>query len=122
MLEEYYDEQTNTLTVPYYFNEEFKYFPKNIKIINFYQYYDNYYDIYYSSLFDKPIDNLPIGLTHLKFGFNFNQSVDNLPETLIYLSFGVSFNQSVNKLPKNLKYLKFSEKFNSFNSRKRFFL
>jgi hypothetical protein len=68
--------------------------------------------LFFSDDFNQPVDNLPLSLTHLTFGFNFNQSVDKLPLSLTHLYFGCWFNQPVDNLPTNLTYLFFSDDFN----------
>jgi hypothetical protein len=96
-LNNYYNKETKTLTLPQEYNEVITNVSKEIEIIIFKKY----------SIFNKPVDNLPEKLTHLTFGFNFNQSVDNLPENLTYLSFIGYFNKLVDNLPKNLTHLTF---------------
>lgn len=69
---------------------------------------------------DQPVDNLPLSLTHLEFGYSFNHTVENLPSSLTHLTFGVSFNQSIDNLPSSLTHLKFygegrHEKYSEFN-------
>src|SRR4051812_20674525 len=58
------------------------------------------------------LNNLPCGLTNLKFGGEFNQPVNNLPSGLTHLTFGLKFNQPVNNLPAGLTHLRFHEQFN----------
>ena len=102
MLEEYYDLKTKTLTLHFYFNEELKDLPVDVKIIIFGK----------LSTFNQKVDNLPNNLTHLTFGSTFNQIVDNLPKNLTHLTFGHYFNQSVDNLPSSLTYLTLGMYFN----------
>jgi hypothetical protein len=63
MLEKYYNKETNTLTLPYYFNEELCNLPLNIKVIIFEEIlYEN------NSKFNQSVNNLPNSITHLTFG------------------------------------------------------
>ena len=64
------------------------------------------------SKFNQNVNNLPLNLTHLIFGFNFNQNVNKLPPNLTHLTFGDNFNQNVDKLPINLTHLTFGNNFN----------
>ena len=80
MLEEYYNKETETLTLPFYFNSLLKDLPLGTKIIIF---KDDYYEMMYS-IFNKSVDNLPSSLTHLTFGYRFDQKVDNLPSSLTH--------------------------------------
>ena len=129
MCESNYDENTKTLTTPYYFEEEIKDIPKGTENIIFtIEINKNYLcnsiflldinlpeTLKYLTLspnFNQTVNNLAKNLLHLTFGYRFNQSVDNLPETLTHLTFGRDFNQSVEKLPKNLLYLTFGSYFN----------
>ena len=105
MLEEYYNKKTNTLTIPFNFNEELKDLPLDTKIIKFEE--DFYKEE--NSRFNQLVDNWPNYLTHLTFGYYFDQFVDNLPENLTHLTFKYNFSQSVDNLPLNLKQLKICE-------------
>ena len=88
MLEEYYNKETKTLTIPFNFNEELKDLPLDTEIIIF----DEDFDKYEDSLFNCPIsDILAPSLTHLTFGTRFNESVDKLPNSLTHLTFGRKF-------------------------------
>ena len=109
MLGEYYNVDTQTLTIPFNFNEELIDLPSNtIKII-----FEQNYKLNEYSKFNRPIGNiLPLSLTHLIFGGSFNQSVDNLPLTLTHLTFGNIFNCLVDDLPNSLMYLTFGSNFN----------
>ena len=55
MLKEYHNEETNTLTIPFYYNEELKELSPDTKIIIF---KENYQAREYSK-FNKKVDNLP---------------------------------------------------------------
>lgn len=105
MLEEYYNAETGTLTIPFDFNEELKDLACNTKIIIFDQHFGK------RSKFNKLLDNLPKKIIYLKLGDSFNQKVDNLPNSLTYLKFGWHFNQNVDNLPNSLTHLKFGSDF-----------
>ena len=62
--------------------------------------------------FDKEVDHLPDGLTHIIFGDKFNQSILYLPNSIIHLTFGANFNKCVEKLPNNLTHLTMGNCFN----------
>jgi hypothetical protein len=138
MLEQYYKKETNTLTLPYYFNEQLCDLPLNIKVIVFEEDYNKYQPsqfnkpvghqecedincprnlpnsitrLTFGSYFDQQVDYLPNSITHLIFGSKFNQSVNYLPNSITHLTFGYWFNQSVNNLPNSITHLTFS--FNS---------
>jgi hypothetical protein len=96
----YYNKETKTLTIPYIFNEELKDIPEETETIIFTENYG-------FSVFDNSVDNLPLSLTHLTFGYWFNKPVDNLPLSLTHLTFGDRFNQPVDNLPNNLTHLTF---------------
>jgi hypothetical protein len=98
----YYNKETNTLDICWYFNEKLKNIPEDTKNIIF----DN------DSIFNHKIDIFPQNLTHLTFGEDFNQKVNILPKNLIYLTFGEMFNQKIDNLPKNLTCLVFGCSFN----------
>jgi hypothetical protein len=98
-----YNELTKTLII--YHHYEYKKIgniPEDTKIIIFDE----------DSYFNEKVDNLPLSLTHLTFGYSFNKPVDNLPKKLTHLTFGVSFNKSVDYLPKKLTHLTFGWYFN----------
>ena len=81
-LKKYYDDNTNTLILPYKFNKELKNIIFDIEIINFEENTHTY------SVFNHPVDHLPKNLKKLTFGQSFNQLVDNLPINLERLAFG----------------------------------
>ena len=60
MLEEYYNKETETLTLPFNFNSLLKDLPPDTKKIIF---EDNYY-LNRNSIFNQSVDNLPSSLTH----------------------------------------------------------
>jgi hypothetical protein len=62
--------------------------------------------------FDKAVDHLPDGLTHIIFGDKFNQSILYLPNSITHLTFGTNFNKSVAKLPNDLTHLTMGKNFN----------
>lgn len=62
--------------------------------------------------FNKPVDHLPQRLTHLSFRGAFSQNVDYLPQTLTHLKFGHLFNRDIDHLPSNLKFLSLGSNFN----------
>lgn len=70
-----------------------------------------YKKIIIGDAFNKSIDFLPEGITHLQLGQRFNKSIMNLPSSLTYLlisSYTIGycyFNQSLDYLPEGLKYL-----------------
>jgi hypothetical protein len=107
-LKEYYDDKTKTLKIPYDYDEELKNIPIETTEIIFLdlEAYKNF------SKYNKPIDNLPLSLTHLNLGHFFNQPVNNLPTKLTHLTFGKNFNHYVDNLPLSLTHLTFGEKFN----------
>ena len=108
MLEEYYNVNTQTLTVPLNFDDELMNLPLDTKIIIFEE--NNNKNGF--SKFDKSVDNLPNSLTHLIFGRCFNQSVDNLPSKLTHVTFGHFFDQKVDELPNSITHLAFGHNFN----------
>jgi hypothetical protein len=113
MLENYYNVETKTFTIPYDFNKELNSLLTDVQIIIFEQ---DFTKKEYSQ-FNKSVDNLPNKITRLAFGRYFNQSVNNLPKNLTHLLFTDCFNQSVNSLPNNLTHLTFGYCFNeSVNS------
>ena len=65
------------------------------------------------SKFNRSVNLLPNGITHIKFGYSFNQPVENLPNNLIWLEFGKSFNQPVDMLPHTITYLVLGDDFNN---------
>jgi hypothetical protein len=89
ILNEYYNKDTKTLTLPYDFNEELIDLAIRMQIIIFEK---NYKNNQYS-IFNKSVNSLPNTITHLTFGYSFNQKVDNLPKDLTHLTFGRRFNQ-----------------------------
>ncbi len=90
MMIEFYNENTKTLIIPEYFNEELNDVTKETKIIIFENNYDNYKNFNGNiiSKFNQPVNKLPEKITHLTFRCNFNQKVDNLPLSLTHLTFG----------------------------------
>jgi hypothetical protein len=130
MLEQYYNKETRTLTLPHDFNEELCDLPLNIKVIVFKEDYNKYQP----SQFNKPVGhqecedincprNLPNSITHLTFGSDFDQQVDYLPNSITHLTFGENFNQPVGhqgcedincprNLPNSITHLKFGRDFN----------
>jgi hypothetical protein len=120
MLEEYYDTETKTLTIPCDIDEELTDLPLNVQIIIFES--DHYCEEgiedceicggYFTSKFNQRVDNLPNTLTQLTFSHRFNKSVDNLPNNLTHLTFGDDFNQLVDNLPTKLTNLTFGYYFN----------
>lgn len=107
---QFYNEETETLTIPHYFNEELTEIPTNAKIIIF---RDNVCDMGQYSKFNQKIkkNTFPLNLTQLKFGYVFNQEIekDILPSKLTHLTFGATFKQEIKKdiLPNSLVYLEF---------------
>ena len=89
MLEKHYDTEKKTLKIPFYFNEELKDLPSNIKIIIF----EEDYDKIEFSKFNQPIDNLPSSVLRITFGSVFNQKI-NLPCGLRRLTFGHHFQKN----------------------------
>jgi hypothetical protein len=119
VLEQYYNKETQTLTLPYYFNEELCDLPLDTKVIVFEQDCSKNQH----SLFERPVGhqgcedmncprNLPNSITHLTFGYRFNQQINNLPNSITHLSFGYAFNQLVNYLPNSITHLNFGNSFN----------
>ncbi len=95
MLEQYYNKETQTLKLPYYFDVELCDLPLDTKAIIFEEDYEN--EQY--SRFNKPVGhqecgdincprNLPNSITHLTFGTYFDQSVYYLPNSITHLTFG----------------------------------
>ena len=58
--------------------------------------------------------NIPEGVTHLKFGYDFNEPIENIiPQSVIHLIFGACFDQPIkDNLPQCLKYLELGWIFN----------
>ena len=113
MLEEYYNKETKTLSIPWNFNEELTDLPFDTKIIIFeedlstVQYSKFNHKVGHQGCEDVNCPrNLPNSLTHLTFGFRFNQKVNNLPVNLTHLSLGRDFNQKVDNLPLNIEEIK----------------
>jgi hypothetical protein len=118
MLEQYYNKETNTLTLPYDFNDELCNLPLDIKVIIFEQ---DYHKRQYSKI-NRQVNNLPNSITHLTFGNDFNEKVGhqgcedikcprNLPNSITHLTFGFKFNQQVDKLPNSITHLTFGYQF-----------
>jgi hypothetical protein len=63
MLDQYYNKETNTLTLSYDFNEELYNLPLNTKVIIF---EEDYSKLQYSK-FNQQVNNLPNSITHLTF-------------------------------------------------------
>ncbi len=84
MLEQYYNKETQTLTLPYDFDEELCDLPLDTKVIVF---EEDFIKKQYSK-FNKPVDYLPNSITHLSFSWEFNKPVDKLPNSIIHLTFG----------------------------------
>ena len=108
MLEQYYNKETQTLTLPHDFNKELCNLPLNTKVIIFEQDYNKRQ----YSLFNQPVNNLPDSITHLTFGRHFNQPVNYLPNSITYLTFGEYFNQPVDNLQNLITHLTFGWEFN----------
>jgi hypothetical protein len=81
--------------------------------------------IEFSSIFNYPIDSLPICVEHIFFPSNskFNYPMDNLPTNLKTLIIGNGYWHSLGQLPVSLRYLgyhksilEFDKHFNSTNS------
>jgi hypothetical protein len=113
MLEQYYNKETQTLTFPWYFDEELCDLPLDTKVIIFGE-----NNKFHFSEFNRPVNNLPNSITHLTFGEQFNQPVGhqgcedincprNLPNSITHLTFGYIFNQPVNNLPNSITHLTF---------------
>jgi len=123
----YYNSKTQTLTIPWGFNDELIDLPKDVKTIVFKENFkkpsrfnkpvnnlpESLTHLTFGWEFNQPVNNLPKGITHLTFGWIFNQPVDNLPENLTHLTFGCDFDQPLNNLPKNLTHLKFGVSFSN---------
>ncbi len=60
--------------------------------------------------FNQPVDNLPLSLTHLTFGFNFNQKLNNLPLSLTHLEVNFMFSHKLDNLPPTIKEIRASDK------------
>ena len=80
MLEEYYNKEIETLTLPINYNSLLEDLPLGTKIIIFKDNKDNEKNRF--SEFNQAVDNLPSSLTHLIFGYYFNKKVDNLPSKI----------------------------------------
>jgi hypothetical protein len=93
LLNKYFNNKTNTLILPFNFNEKVDNLPQSLT------------QLILPSTFNQKVDNLPQSLTHLTFGVYFNQKVDNLPHNLTHLTFGSYIDKKINKLPKNLTSL-----------------
>ena len=96
------------------------YFNFNVELDDYeYLKHSNITHILFGKNFDQSIENLPIKLTHLRFGewddiCKFNNDIDNLPIGLEELCFSEQswFNKKINKLPAKLKKLKLGNNFN----------
>ena len=108
MLEQYYNKETQTLKLPWDFDEELCDLPLNTKVIIF----EKDHSRFQYSKFNQPVDNLPNSITHLTFGWNFKKTVNNLPHSITHLSFKDYFNQPVNNLPNSITHLTFGYYFN----------
>jgi hypothetical protein len=127
-MEEYYDAETQTLRIPFYYDKKLENIPEGTKIIIFEEFNEieehsefnesvdflplSIIQIKFGTLFNKSVDKLPINLQFLELGNEFVQPVDNLPVNLQSLKFGHDFNQPVDNLPVNLQSLKFGYRFN----------
>ena len=124
---EFFDKETKTLSVPYYFDDSLKDIPKETETIIFIREegYDypcfnqkvnnlpqNIICIKFCGDFNQKVDKLPPKLKELTFGNQFTQKVDKLPSTLTHLTFGYYFNQKVDNLPLTLTHLTFGYRFN----------
>lgn len=66
----------------------------------------NYYNKKFKgSIFDKPLDNLPLTIKKLYLGYSFNQLLDNLPTDLRVLRLGFNYSKSLDYLPITLEVL-----------------
>jgi hypothetical protein len=90
-MEEYYDEERLTLSIPSKYNKKLDIIHENTKVIIFKE--DAQMRIY--SEFNQTVDNLPNKIKHLIFGYKFNKEVNNLPKSLIILTFGNEFYQKI---------------------------
>ena len=63
--------------------------------------------------FIKPLNNLPLGITHLYLSLDFNEELDFLPISLKFLSIKGKFNNPLKNLPHSLKYLFIEGEFNN---------
>ena len=57
------------------------------------------------SIFNKPLDNLPISIKKLFLGYSFNHLLDNLPTDLRVLRLGFSYSKSLDYLPLSIEIL-----------------
>ena len=102
MLEQYYNKETKTLSIPWDFDEELKDLQFDTEVIIF----EENRSKYQYSQFNKSVD-----ATRKNFIFtgapknNFVFDGDNLPQNLTHLTFGCEFNQKVNNLPATLTHL-----------------
>lgn len=67
-----------------------------------------------ATLFNHPIDELPLSIRVLELGDGFDLSVSSLhnKQSLVYLYLGTNFNQPVDNLPPSLQYLSLGDNFN----------
>lgn len=73
---------------------------------------ENKYYFMRSSNFNQSVNNLPLSIKEIIFGYKFNCEVNKLPALISKIKFGTCFNQSVNNLPPLLKELNFGDNFN----------
>lgn len=57
------------------------------------------------SIFNKPLDNLPISIKKLFLGYSFNYLLDNLPTDLRILRLGFSYSKSLDYLPMSIEVI-----------------
>lgn len=85
--------------MPHSFNKNIDSLPSTLEVLIFPS----------NSVFNQPINDLPISMKILSTGNSFNQTINNLPKNLVHLMLGEKFNTPINKLPPNLKTLIFDE-------------
>lgn len=96
---EFDDNPVKKIYFPYLFNKNIDLLPQTLRVLIFPT----------NSIFNKPINDLPISLEILSVGNSFNQSINNLPNKLLHIMLGSKFNHPVNKLPPYLKTLIFNK-------------
>jgi len=74
--------------------------------------HDDHIYSFNKSKFNRPINNLPISITHLTLGYFFNQPINNLPNLITYLTLDNYFDQPINNLPNSITHLTLGRDFN----------
>ena len=100
MLEQFYNKETNTLILPYYFNDKLSDLPNSITNLTFGPCFNQ--SVGHQGCNISCSRNLPNSITHLTFGYYFDQSIDKLPKNIKELGFA-SGNKIKNNIPENIE-------------------